>query len=140
VVGIDQILAETMLPTSITYLCLADVVLQKKRLKALPKALAKFTNIEILLLRGLGLSAIPGCKFPNLRFLDLSHNSFSKVANLVNLVKNSYNLDVINILYNPCTYREDVVGRILTVCPYLVRTPSTLCVYVEQLTSAIRQW
>ena len=121
VVGLDQIDSlSDLAPSAITYLCLADVTLQKKKLKALPKALCQFTNIEILLLRGLGLSALPNCKFPNLRFLDLSHNSFSKVANIINVIKHSPNLEIINILYNPCAYREDVVGRMLTVCMYLV--------------------
>lgn len=118
-VGLDAILS-SVTPASITYICLADIVLPKKRLKSLHKSLTPFVNVEILLLRGLRLSSLSGCKFPNLRFLDLSHNSISRVANVVNLVKHSPNLDVVNVLYNPCAYKEDIVGRILAVCPFLV--------------------
>lgn len=117
-VGLDSILS-VVAPASITYICLADIVLPKKRLKSLPKSLSHFVNVEILLLRGLRLTSLSGCKFPNLRFLDLSHNAISRVANVVNLVKHSPNLDVVNVLYNPCAYKEDVVGRILAVCPFL---------------------
>jgi hypothetical protein len=118
-----------LVPSNITYLCVADVIIPKKKLKALPKALAQFANLEILLLRGLGLSTLASCKFPNLRFLDLSHNAFSKVANIVNCIKHSPNLDMLNILYNPCAYREDVIGRMLAVCLYLVRHFSSIIYY-----------
>lgn len=78
-VGLDSIL-NCIAPAGITYICLADVSLPKKRLKSLPKSLSPFVNVEILLLRGLRLPSLSGCKFPNLRFLDLSHNNITRVT------------------------------------------------------------
>jgi hypothetical protein len=120
VMGLEQIPAAQLSPGNVTYICLTDVKMPKKQLKDFHKALAPFTNVEVLVLRGLGLNNLKSCRFPNLRFVDLSNNAFDRIANIVALVKHSPNLEVANLLYNPCALREELVGRMLSVCPYLV--------------------
>lgn len=121
-------------PKQITFIKLVDITLDNKIKKNIGKAISQYTNLSILILRGLKLQKLDDFNLPNLQYCDLANNEIRTVKMCLAMFKRSPYLEIIKLMDNPVakkpTYRKKLIGN----CPlYLKAVDDTRIEIAERL-------
>mgnify|MGYP001149514761 FL=1 len=69
-------------------------------------------EVEVLVLRNIGLTSLDGINLPNLRFLDVSHNNLSNLESCMSMLRRSPALEVLLIHNNVVTLLPSFYDRV----------------------------